>query len=73
MLIENLPFGGTWSYPISAEANGSRVRITERSEIKNTLFRFLARFVFGYTGTMEVFLICENLGEKFGEPITPAP
>jgi Polyketide cyclase / dehydrase and lipid transport len=67
----NLPFGGTWTYQISPEANGSRVRITERGEVKNTLFRFLARFVFGYTGTMEAYL--RDLGKKFGEPVAPAP
>jgi len=68
---EKLPFGGTWTYEISAEAGGTRLRITEDGEIRNTLFRFLSRFVFGYTGTMDTYL--RDLGNKFGETVTPAP
>jgi hypothetical protein len=62
---EKLPFGGTWTYELSAEGNGTRLRITEDGEIRNTLFRFLARFVIGYTGTMDTYL--RDLGKKFGE------
>ncbi len=36
--------------------SGSRVTITERGEIYNPIFRTLARFVFGYTSTMETCL-----------------
>jgi hypothetical protein len=68
---ENLPFSGTWTYMISPELNGSRVRIREQGEIRNLFFRFLARFVFGYTGTMEAYL--RDLGRKFGETVTPVP
>lgn len=67
---ENLPFGGTWTYEISADPNGSRVRITEKGEVKNVIFRFMARFVFGYTGTMETYL--RDLGGKFGEIVAPS-
>jgi uncharacterized protein YndB with AHSA1/START domain len=58
------PFGGTWTWEISPEAAGTRVTITERGEIYNPLFRFMARFVFGYTGTMESVLAA--LQEKVG-------
>jgi hypothetical protein len=47
------PFGGTWTMEIVPTANGSRLTITERGEIYNPIFRALARFVFGYEGTME--------------------
>ena len=47
------PFGGTWTWELAPEGSGTRVTITERGEIYNPLFRFMARFVFGYTGTME--------------------
>jgi hypothetical protein len=54
----------------STEPNGSRVRITERGEVRNVIFRFMARFVFGYTATMETYL--KDLGGKLGETVTPS-
>ena len=51
------PFGGTWTFEIVPVNEGrTRLTITERGEIYNPVFRALARFVFGYTGTMESFL-----------------
>lgn len=47
------PFGGTWTWEIVSDGTGSRVTITERGEIYHPVFRVMARFVFGYTGTME--------------------
>jgi len=47
------PFGGTWTFDITPEGSGARLTITERGEVYNPIFRFMARFVFGYTGTME--------------------
>lgn len=67
----NLPFGGTWTYEIEPAEGGSRVRITERGEISNVLFRFMARFVFGYTATMEAYL--RALAGRFGEEATIEP
>ena len=51
-----LPFGGTWTYEISPEGAGSRLTITEDGEIYNPLFRFMARFIFGYEGTIRSYL-----------------
>jgi ribosome-associated toxin RatA of RatAB toxin-antitoxin module len=52
------PFGGTWTFEItpSRSSGGTQLTITERGEIYNPIFRFLAHYVFGYTGTMESFL-----------------
>jgi uncharacterized protein YndB with AHSA1/START domain len=50
------PFGGTWTFDIVPEGSGSRVTITERGEVYNPVFRFMARFVFGYTKTMHTYL-----------------
>ena len=50
------PFGGTWTFDITPESGGARLTITERGEIYNPIFRFMAKFVFGYTSTMEGFL-----------------
>ena len=56
------PFGGTWTFEI-APLGGSRTRltITERGEIYNPFFRVMARYVFGYTATMESFLHAAQL------------
>ena len=61
----NLPFGGRWIIEISPADGGSTVRITEDGEVYNPIFRFLTRFVFGPTGTIEAFL--KALRRKFGE------
>lgn len=61
----NLPFGGIWTYEIAPADGGSTLTITERGEIYNPLFRFMARFVFGYTATMEAYL--GALGKKLGK------
>ena len=50
------PFGGTWTFEIAPDAAGSRLTVTERGEVYNPIFRFLSRFVFGHTGTIESFL-----------------
>ena len=47
------PFGGTWTWEILPEESGSRLTITERGEVYNPIFRFMARFVFGHTATMD--------------------
>ena len=59
-----LPFGGTWTYELQAEGPGTRVTITERGEVYNPIFRFLSRFVFGHTATMETVL--EGLAQDPG-------
>ncbi|MBY0495789.1 MAG: SRPBCC family protein [Cyanobacteria bacterium] len=48
--------GGTWTFDIAPTPNGSRMTITERGEIDNVVFRTLAKYVFGYTSTMEASL-----------------
>jgi uncharacterized protein YndB with AHSA1/START domain len=58
------PFGGTWTWEIAPAGTGARVTITERGEIYNPLFRFMARYVFGYTSTMESALAA--LGARLG-------
>jgi hypothetical protein len=62
---DKLPYGGTWTWEIEETPEGSAVRITENGEIYNPLFRFAARYVFGYSSTMEAYL--RALGKKFGE------
>lgn len=61
----NLPFGGAWTHEITPEPGGCLVKITEAGEIYNPIFRFMARFVFGYNGSIEAYL--RALHKKFGE------
>lgn len=60
-----LPFGGTWTYEITPNPGGSALRIREDGEVYNPVFRFLARFVFGYSGTIDTYL--KSVSRKFGE------
>jgi hypothetical protein len=62
-----LPFGGTWTQEITPTAEGCMLTITENGEIYNPLFRFMARFVFGYTATLEKYLLA--LAKKHGEEV----
>ena len=64
----NMPFGGTWTIEIAPADEGSVVRITEDGEIYNVIFRFMARFFFGYTSSIEGYL--RDLGHRFGELTT---
>ena len=66
---DNLPYGGQWEYRLSQVADGSELLVTERGFVKPALFRFMSRYIFGYTGTMIVIL--KQLGAKLGERVTP--
>jgi uncharacterized protein YndB with AHSA1/START domain len=65
-----LPFGGKWTWQIVPVDGGSEVTITEDGEIRSPLFRFMARYVFGYDMTLKTYL--GDLGRKFGEAAGPA-
>ena len=51
----DLPFGGTWTYELQPADRGTRLVITERGEVYNPVFRFVSKFVFGHTATLERF------------------
>lgn len=63
---DQLPFGGTWTFEITPDTDGAILRITERGWISNPIFRFMSRFIFGYTSTLDTYL--KSLARKFGEP-----
>jgi ribosome-associated toxin RatA of RatAB toxin-antitoxin module len=50
------PFGGTWTFTLAPDGTGTRVTITEDGEVYNPIFRFLSRFVFSQTATMDAYL-----------------
>lgn len=63
----NLPFGGTWTWDITPAPGGCDLRITEDGEIYNPIFRFVSRFIMGYTTTIDNYLTA--LGNKLGEKV----
>lgn len=64
----SLPFGGSWTYLLAPSDGGTTLAITENGEVYNPIFRFMARYVFGHTATMEKYLA--SLGKRFGQPVT---
>lgn len=63
---EDLGFGGVWEYAITPTTEGGcQLTITERGTVGNPFFRFMSKFVFGHTATMEKYLT--SLAGKFGE------
>ena len=53
---KSLPYSGSWTYDLEPVAEGTRVTITENGEVPNPIFRFLSKYVFGHTKTMETYL-----------------
>jgi hypothetical protein len=65
---QGLPFGGMWTFDIVPVADGgSELRVTEDGEVYNVIFRFMARYFFGYHSSIETYL--RDLGAKFGQPV----
>lgn len=62
----DLPFGGAWIYDVAPAPGGSTLTITEKGEIYNPLFRFMARFFFGYEATIKSYLAA--LEKKLAAP-----
>ena len=56
IVSEGLPYGGRWTIRIAPAGHGSNVTIREDGFVKPPLFRFLARFVFGYSGSIDRYL-----------------
>jgi uncharacterized protein YndB with AHSA1/START domain len=53
---DSLPFGGRWIYVLEPEGDTTRVTITEEGSVKNPLFRFMSRFVFGHYASIDAYL-----------------
>jgi hypothetical protein len=70
-IVDNPAFGGTWTYELESDGAGSVLVITERGEVYNPFFRFMGRFFFSQTATMEGYLAA--LGKKLGENVQPEP
>jgi hypothetical protein len=62
----NLGYSGQWTYLFAPEKGGTRLTIREDGEVSNVLFRFMSRFIFGHTATIDSYLT--SLATHFGEP-----
>jgi uncharacterized protein YndB with AHSA1/START domain len=59
----SLPFGGTWTHELKAtSAGGTELTTIEDGEVYNPIFRFMSRFFFSPTKTIETFH--SNLSKK---------
>jgi uncharacterized membrane protein len=65
----DLGYSGKWTYVFAAEGANTRVTITEDGEVSNVIFRFLSKYAFGHTATIDDYLT--SLGKQFGETVTP--
>lgn len=61
---ESLPFGGTSTYELTLHGDSTTLRITENGKVYNPIFRFVSRFVTGYTATIDDYL--NDLGKRVG-------
>src|SRR5678815_2177537 len=65
----DLGYSGQWTYSFAPENGGTLVTITEDGEVSNVLFRFMSRYIFGQTSTIDAYLT--SLARHFGEEATP--
>jgi uncharacterized protein YndB with AHSA1/START domain len=61
----DLGYSGQWTYTFAAENGGTRVTIREDGEVSNVLFRFMSRYIFGHTASIDAYL--RSLAKHFGE------
>jgi len=69
ILDTNLGYSGKWTYAFTAENSGTRLTITEDGEVSNVIFRFMSRYVFGHTATIDTYL--KSLAKHFGLAAQP--
>ena len=68
ILDTDLGYSGNWTYvfaPEGPEGKGTRLTITENGEVSNVIFRFLSKYAFGHTATIDTYLgsLAKHLGE----------
>jgi len=69
ILDTNLGYSGSWTYVFATEGAGTRLTITENGVVSNVIFRFLSKYAFGHTATIDTYL--GALAKHFGEPAQP--
>ncbi|RHX81385.1 LIC10604 family protein [Leptospira yasudae] len=56
IMDEDKPFGGSWTFELSAAEGGTKLKITENGKVFSPVFRFFSKFVFGHTATIDSYL-----------------
>jgi hypothetical protein len=69
ILDTDLGYSGKWTYAFVDDGGETRISIIEDGEVSNVIFRFMSRYVFGQTATMDAYL--NALARHFGEAATP--
>jgi uncharacterized protein YndB with AHSA1/START domain len=54
---DDLPFGGTWTFALEDDGDGTRLRLTEDGFIKPPLFRAVAQYFLKLDATMKDFVV----------------
>ncbi len=71
VIDDDQPFGGTWTWELTPEGAGTRLRITEAGFLKNPIFRVLGKVFFSPSATIERYL--RALAAELGETAVPEP
>ena len=66
ILDKDLGYSGKWTFMFTRENGATRLTIAEDGEVSNVFFRFMSRYVFGHTATLDSYL--SSLANHFGEP-----
>ena len=67
IITANLPYSGAWTLKLEPMEGATMLRITERGEVYNPIFRFMSRFVIGQTRTIDNYL--RDLGTATGQQL----
>ena len=65
----DLGYAGQWTYTFAAEDSGTRLTVREDGEVSNVIFRFMSRYIFGQTATIDSYL--QSLAKHFGDEAQP--
>jgi hypothetical protein len=62
----SLPFGGTWTISFVPSDDTTDVTIVEDGVVRSSVFRFFARYIFGYYRSAESYLnqLAKHVGEN---------
>ena len=56
ILDTDLGYAGSWTFVFAPSGQGTLLTITENGEVSNVLFRFMSRYFFSQTATIEAYL-----------------